>query len=482
MHPLLERQLKKCFGDAPAGDAKFNRLIEMVDAAYTHCDVERALGERAMDISSRELMARNAEIATAEKKYRQIFENVSEGIFQIDLADRFISVNPAMVNILGYPSAAELQAAVGSIGRDLFVNPERWTQVLAEVRRHGSVAQWESQMRRADNSTVWLSQTIRSVADADGEIRYFEGTLRDVTLRIAVEAERQQMQQRLVDVSRQAGMAEIATGVLHNVGNVLNSINVSVSIAVDRLRASRLGGLGRLAALLQEHHDDLPAFLTTHPKGMQVSQYLTSLSDSLASEQREILHELTGLTQNVDHIKQIVKSQQNFARATGICEAVTLADIVDDAVRINAESLERHHVRLERDIAPELTVKLDKHQVLQILVNLVSNAKHAMRCSAGDRVLTIRAGALTADPTRLVFIVRDSGTGIAPENITRIFAHGFTTRTDGHGFGLHTSALAAKNMGGSLTAASEGLGRGATFTLEIPLISEKQKDQTWKAA
>ncbi len=482
MHPLLQRQLKKCFGTAVPDGEPLRKLIEMVDAAYTHADVDRAMVERSMEISSRELHDRNEKIAAAEKKFRQIFENVSEGIFQIDANGKLLSANPAMASIFGYPNPDVLLLNLSDIAAQLFVNPARWSEIVAEIDRHGSVTNWESQMRRADGATIWVCKTIHRVEDGESRPVYLEGTLRDITVRKAAEAEREQMQQRVIDVSRQAGMAEIATGVLHNVGNVLNSVNVSVSIAVDRLRASRLNGLGRLATLLQEHQNDLSSFLTEDPKGKQIVPYLASLGESLLAEQREILHELSGLIQNVDHIKQIVKSQQNFAKSSGISESISLSELVDDALRINAESLERHRIKVERDIATDLVVKVDKHQVLQILVNLVSNAKHAMRCSAGERVLTIRAGALNADSSRLVFIVRDTGTGIAPENITRIFSHGFTTRTDGHGFGLHTSALAAKNMGGSLNAASQGLGRGAVFTLEIPLVLEKQKEHSWKAA
>lgn len=482
MHSLLQRQLKKCFDTDLPDDQSFRRLIEMVDAAYYHADVDRAMVERSMEISSRELHDRNEKIAAAEKKYRQIFENVSEGIFQISPGGRLISANPAMAAIFGYPDAGTLQQKITDVGSQLFIATERWPEIVDELGRHGSIANWESQMRRADGSVIWVSKIIHKVVGDGTTAAYFEGTLRDITVRKSAEAEREQMQQRLIDISRQAGMAEIATGVLHNVGNVLNSVNVSVSIAVDRLRASRLTGLSRLTTLLREHERDLPAFLTEDAKGRQILPYLTSLAESLATEQREILNELSGLMQNVDHIKQIVKSQQNFARSSGVSESVSLVEIVDDALRINAESLERHRIRIERDITAGMVVKLDKHQVLQILVNLVSNAKHAMRCSAGDRVLTIRAGALSADPSRLVFMVSDTGTGIAPENLTRIFSHGFTTRTDGHGFGLHTSALAAKNMGGSLTASSEGLGRGAVFTLDIPLLVDSQKEHSWKAA
>ncbi len=482
MHPLLVRQLTKCFGATDAPNPEFRRFCEMIDGAYTQSDADRALIERSMELSSRELTARHEEIARAELKYRAIFENVTEGIFQISPAGRFMSVNPAMAGIFGYCSPEQMQNELTDVAHDFYADPRRYDEIRGEISRHGSIKYWESQARRRDGQLIWISETTRRVNDEEGNFKYMEGTLRDITVRKAAEAEREALQSKLVGISRQAGMAEIATGVLHNVGNVLNSINVSASVAAERLRSSRLSGLSKIATLFQEHKSDLAVFLADGDKAHQISDYVCKLADHLSVEQRDILHEIHSLMQNIEHVKQIVKSQQNYARSSGIQEAVSLAEIVEDAIRINQESLERHRVTIVREINTLPPLKIDKHQVLQIMVNLISNAKHAMRCCAGDRVLTVRAGALTADPSRLIFEVRDTGTGISTENLTRIFSHGFTTRTDGHGFGLHTSALAAKNMGGSLTAKSEGLGMGAIFILDIPLVVAVQSDQTWRAA
>jgi signal transduction histidine kinase len=112
-------------------------------------------------------------------------------------------------------------------------------------------------------------------------------------------------------------------------------------------------------------------------------------------------------------------------------------------------------------------VAVEKSKVLQILINLVRNAQHACDASNRDeRRVTLR---LLAAADRIQVSVSDNGVGIAKENLTRIFNHGFTTKKDGHGFGLHSGALAAQEMGGSLNVASAGVGQGATFTLEFPI-------------
>jgi two-component system, NtrC family, sensor kinase len=113
-------------------------------------------------------------------------------------------------------------------------------------------------------------------------------------------------------------------------------------------------------------------------------------------------------------------------------------------------------------------VRLDRARVLQILVNLISNASHALENAPGDaHQITLTVNAVAGSNLRVS--VRDEGEGIPAQNLTRIFAHGFTTRKSGHGFGLHSCALAARQMGGTLTAHSDGPGRGATFTLELPI-------------
>jgi len=482
MHSLLERQLKKTGVNATEQSEAFQRLLSLVDAVYHQSDEDRRRIERSMEINSRELTLRNEHIAATERKYRDIFDNVSEGIFQYGAEGRFISVNPAMAALCGYLHADQLKTAISDIGKQVYVDPARHAQILNEFVRHGSVKNWESEIRRQDGSIIWIMESTRAVYGPNGEIKYYEGVMRDIHARKVAEAEREQMQQRLSAVARQAGMAEIATGVLHNVGNVLNSVNVSASLCADRAKGSKVPGLAKAIGLFEEHRADLAAFLTQDEKGRQLVDYLGRLNDHLLNEQREMLTELGSLVQNIEHVKQIVKSQQTYARTAIVHEKVPVSEIVDDAIRINQESLERHRVTVVRELSSLPPLTLDKHQVLQILVNLISNAKHAMRGSAGERNLTISAALRADDSSRLVLRVSDTGIGIRSEDLERIFSMGFTTRADGHGFGLHTSALAAQSMGGALTAQSAGLEKGATFSLEIPILAEDQAVEAGKAA
>jgi signal transduction histidine kinase len=272
--------------------------------------------------------------------------------------------------------------------------------------------------------------------------------------------------QQLVEASRRGGMAEIATNVLHNVGNVLNSINISAGLIVENVKQSKAARLTQLVALLRAHEHDLAAFITRDSRGKHVLTYLAELSEHLSTEQREVVGELDSLQKNVGHIKEIVAMQQNYASFGGVTELINVATLIEDSLRMTERKLTRHQVEVVREFALVPDMNVEKHKILQILVNLLRNASYACHESGQlQRRVTVR---LAREEGWIKISVIDTGIGIPPENLTRIFNHGFTTRPDGHGFGLHSGALAAKEIGGSLTVQSDGVGRGATFTLSLP--------------
>jgi signal transduction histidine kinase len=252
------------------------------------------------------------------------------------------------------------------------------------------------------------------------------------------------------------------------VGNTLNSVNVSVSLLDERLRGSRLSGLGRAAELLRENASRLGEFLTDDARGRQLPEYLEVLFTRLSQERAELQAEVRTLSESVEHIKAVVSMQQEHARSGGVVETLPVAQLIDDALRLHAKPFERLGIQVRREYARMPPVQVDRHKLLQIILNLLSNARHALLDSGReDKQLTIRVAPVAEGRVRIE--VADNGVGISQETLPHLFTQGFTTKKDGHGFGLHISALAAAEMQGSLTCASEGPGLGATFTLELSL-------------
>jgi len=321
--------------------------------------------------------------------------------------------------------------------------------------------------------TDTFNHMLEQIQNQDSALQQVQNTLErqvqelqhEIAERKRAEEEVEALHNQLIEASRHAGMAEVATGVLHNVGNVLNSVNVSSTLLADKLRKSRALNVARAAELLMERNGDLVRWLTEDEKGKMLPAYLADLGKHLAAEHADMTVEVEGLAKNVEHIKEIVAMQQNYAKVSGFIEILPLEKLVEDALHMNQAAFERHQVQVIRNYEQVPNIRVDKHKVLQILVNLFRNAKYAMD-DVPERRLELRISRAGLAAVQLTML--DTGCGIAPENLTRIFSHGFTTKRDGHGFGLHSGAIAAKEMGGILSAESDGEGRGAMFTLELP--------------
>jgi signal transduction histidine kinase len=277
----------------------------------------------------------------------------------------------------------------------------------------------------------------------------------------------QSTQKQLVEASRRAGMSDVATSVLHNVGNVLNSVNVSATLVEESLAKRRAGSIGKVAALLTEHQHDLASLFTGDSRGKRLPQYLQQLAAVIEFEDNQMAGELTSLRGKIDHIKAVIMMQQDFARMPmGVMETFTLDELIEDALKLERTSYEHHEIALDKQLAALPSAVTDRHKILQILTNLLRNARHAVRDRPQrDRRVAIRT---MAHGESFVIEIEDSGCGIAPEHLNRIFNLGFTTKADGHGFGLHSSACAAGELGGRLTCSSPGRGLGARFRLELP--------------
>ena len=410
---------------------------------------------------------RRAELETISIRFGMATRAAHAGAYEVQESDRGVWWSDTMHELYGRPTDGFQPTLEGWLE---LIHPDDRPAAAAAISgamRERRPLHSQHRVARPDGSVRHIESVAAVVSDSGDGTARLVGIDLDVTERVTAAAREETLQHQLRDASRQAGMADVATSVLHNVGNVLNSVNISANLVTDSLRRSRVQGLERVAALIKEHESDFGAFVANDQRGKVLPVYLGELARHLSSDNQAALRELDTLRNNIDHIKDIVTTQQRYAKLGGFTELTNVAELVEQAVRINYHALERHSVKLEREFGEVPEIVADKHKVLQILVNLLRNAKDACRDSTHrDRMVRItienRAPGVRVS-------VADNGAGITPENMGRLFTHGFTTKKSGHGFGLHSGALAAKEMGGVLRAESAGAGCGATFVLELPL-------------
>src|SRR6266446_630504 len=352
-------------------------LREMVQVAEHRAKLESVNAEIEQQVADRTtaLTLAHKELQTSEQRFRMLSNSAPIGIFETDAAGANRYTNPQWEKISGL-SAADTAGQ----GWERIIHPADAADVFAGWRAaagQGREFDREFRLLTTSGEVRWVHSRSVPMRSEAGDLIGHVGTVEDITVRKQAEAQLDKAHRELLEASRLAGRADVATGVLHNVGNVLNSVNVSATLIADQVRKSKSGSLGKLAALLHEHAADLGAFLTADPKGKQLPGYVGQLSDHLAGEQQSLLQEAEALRKNIEHIKEIVAMQQNYAKVSGVAEIVKVSELVEDALCMNDGAMAWHEVEAIREFEEVPPITVDRHKVFQILVNLLRNAKYA---------------------------------------------------------------------------------------------------------
>lgn len=448
-------------------DDDLGRLIDAFNEMLTQIQLQDSALHIARENLEKRVVERTAELARSVSLLNATLDSTADGIMAVQFTNEVVCHNQKLVEMWGFP-AALLQQPTGeallSYAAGLTDNADAFSLQSCTAHRMPELEAFDLVNLRDGRVFERYVKPQRVGGQRVGVVINF----RDVTQRRQSEEKLAEANERLLATSRQAGMAEVATSILHNVGNVLNSVSVSAEVVGAKVRQTRMGSFRKIADMLRANSHDFAAFFSNDPRGKELPEYLILLLTHLQECQDGVLGELELLRKNIEHIKEIVAMQQAYARECGVLEELTVEELVEDAIRINQSAFDRHHLRLEKHIDDLPLIMTDRHKVLQILVNLLSNAKYAVgQKPDNEKKLTVAAAMKGQE--HVTISVTDNGIGIAPDHLTRIFQHGFTTKKNGHGFGLHSGALAARELGGSLTSHSGGIGKGATFILELPL-------------
>ncbi|MHC4371867.1 MAG: PAS domain-containing protein, partial [Planctomycetota bacterium] len=437
--------------------------------------------EYCLDITERKRAEK--ELAQKQKNLEALCEAAPIGIMVFNKDVIIEHVNPVLAGFVGKDSSAIVAKPPGEalgcihVYDDMELCGEGPLCYLCQIRGtieqvltsgepvHGVETQ-STFVIGGEEVSRWLEISAAPVMIDDSE--HVVLAVNDITRRKESQARLDEAQQRLLETAHRAGMAEVATDVLHNVGNVLNSITVSTITLMEKVASSEVANLEKVASIVNDNIADIGTFLTEDSQGKHIPAYLGEIAKHLQGEQTDIVGRLRALADNVEYIRDIVTTQQSYAKAYGVEVPVSLTELVEDAIQINSAGFERHGIEVIRDYEDLPEIITDKQKVLQILVNLISNAKYAL-IDGGKEEKSLTISIHKRDEDHALVEVADNGVGISKSDMTRIFSHGYSTRRHGHGFGLHSSALAAKGIGGTLTVHSDGTGLGATFTLGLPL-------------
>lgn len=439
------------------------------------------------------------ELQRSEERYHRITNSITDCIFNVKISAGRVSeilCSDSIIAVTGY-SPQEFSENpslwIEMIHKD---DQQRVSERLKKCAAGEKVVPIEYRIIRKDGTLRWMKSTVVQHFDGAGLLTSYDRLIQDITerknaeeqMRISKEkAEQSQAKleklnlqlevtyKKLMETAHMAGMAEVAANVLHNVGNALNSINVSAAIVTEKIMNSEIANLGKLSQLLSEHCADLADFLSNDPRGRHIPAYLAEVSSHLSKQQAETVEKLQSLMKNVKHIKSIVQMQQLYASAGARQGSVSLNELIENAIEINNAGLERQNIEVIREYDDIGNILIDRQRVLQILVNLIDNAEYSLsRSDKKPKLLKIRT--VRAGRAKVRIEVIDNGVGINPADLNAIFEDGYTTKQDGHGFGLRSSRLAARDMQATLTAESEGVDKGATFILELPLQKEEVKN------
>ena len=396
---------------------------------------------------------------------QELLDQSNESIIAIDpVSGLIIEANQGACRNLGYSAQEIRQLAVTDI-EAMLPDEFQWATHALHLKAAGSMAM-EGSHRRSDGSTFPVEVHIRYVDRGDRE--YVLAVARDISQRKETEVFLRNAQVALMDASRKAGMADVASSILHNIGNVLNGLTVGFARIKESFRTSELATLSAARRILEPELDDMEHFLRSDPKAAKLVSLVVRAIIQLEQE-RQMRHDyIDECVEHLGHIKSIIDTQQSHVRAAGVSEVVCLEEVIEDALRMSicSPGSRGDEFDLRKNYEQMAKVVLDRNRTLEIIVNLLSNARYAVLKQAGPRTISIETW---LEGGNVCIRISDSGVGIAHEHRDRIFSQGFTTKPQGHGYGLHSAANAAQQMNGELSFESEGSGCGAAFTLKVPV-------------
>ncbi len=355
----------------------------------------------------------------AAVKYRLIFEQAIEGIFQSTPSGQYLTANPALAHMLGFSSPDELLRSITNIERQLYVRPEQRAEFRRMLDRHGEIKNYEMQFYRKDGSTIWISANVRAVYSPDGSVLYYEGSNVDIT-------QRKHLEEAKLQGERMAAIGTMASKMAHEIRNPLTAITLNIEIITEKLDQLR----AKSPELESEFRGKLNLIASETTRIQRITQYYLQLG-RLPKPQKK----LTNLNELLAKLIDFLRSDFN-----------------------------KHNIHVNTDLDPAVTLlSLDPTQFWQAFLNLFRNSEEAMPDGGTLAISTKRT------PSEIVITVADTGEGMTEEQRKNLFRPFYTTKSQGTGLGLALTHQIVTEHAGQIECESVR-GQGTTFRMHVPLV------------
>lgn len=465
IHKLLKRQLDKAnikADNPPQSMEQWLAFITRINKTYLDADQERYMQNRSIEISSREMTELNEKLEKAQHLAKL-------GYWSYDRSNNHIIWSKELFTIFHLnffdlpPTYSEFIELVHEQDRyDLAFKSDRALNENIDY-------ECEARVKIPDGTYHWY----RIIGQCRKGEKLLEGIIIDIHQDKMAEEKIQKLNEQLFVTAHRAGMAEVAITILHNIGNILNSANISINIIKNNLKKTHVKTLFKVLEIMSQHQEDMSHFLSKDPHGQIIPQYLMALLKELLDENQTNIFETDNLIKQLEHINEIVAMQNSISGVVTRADKIYIPELIEQALNMSLKEPKYKIIQIIRKFHACPLVYSDKSKLLQILVNLIQNASESVLQNSSISIPHIKLTIKRKDKETIQLVVEDNGVGIDPNHLNRIFSFGYTTKKKGHGFGLHSSALAIKNLGGSLHAESLGLNHGAKLVIIIPIKNKK---------
>ncbi len=405
-----------------------------------------------------------------EERYKDLFENASDLIQSFTPDGHFLYVNFAWQLALGYSEEEVDELSLSDIVHHN--SQAHFMEILHRAMSGEEIDRFDTVLVSKDGREIIVEGSI-NCKFIDGKPVMARGIFRDVTERTLAKEALEEGVKREAQAYAQ-GRLEVVDTILHNIGNAINSVAIGIGTIQEYLINNKLTRhFASLANAVKEHQEDFADYVREDTQGQKVAPFITALAGEFAKRDEELARIVSRVHERAEHIADIIRTEKTLSKRSVYRKDINLGEAIEDAITVLQDSIKKRNIQVSVDCdgAPK-EISTQESQFHQMLVNLIKNSIEAIDelGAQEDYVPYIKIKCYV--DTDFALEVMDNGIGIESDKLDAIFRSGYTTKDSGSGLGLHSIANFVSGCGGQILALSDGIGKGATMRILLPLTKD----------